>query len=91
MPSRAPVAPIGGARVTGQVTGLTGSELRLMLRSGRSVSINIRTAEARGMVPMIYKGEFLQVQGSMAGQSSMTAASVIRAKASPSVWSPDIP
>jgi hypothetical protein len=43
------------------------------------------------MVPMIYKGEFLQVQGSMAGQSSMTAASVIRAKASPSVWSPDIP
>ncbi len=91
MPSRAPVAPIGGARVTGQVMGLTGSQLQLRLRSGRSVSINIRTAEARGMMPMIYQGEFLQVQGSMAGHGSMTAASVIRAKSAPAVWSPDIP
>jgi hypothetical protein len=91
VPPHVTVAPIGGARVTGQVMGLTGSELQLRLRSGRSVSVNIRTAEAHGNMPMIYKGEFLQIQGSMAGHGSMTAASVIRAKSAPAAWSPDIP
>jgi hypothetical protein len=83
--------PLGGARVTGQVMGLVGSALQLKLRSGRTVAINLHAARAHAMVPMLYAGEFVQVQGTMTGHGTMTAAAVERAKSAPAVWYPDIP
>jgi len=91
VPSNVLPAPLGGVRVTGRVESLVGPTLLLTLRNGRRMAINLRIAEARGNVPQIYAGEFLQVQGSPAGQGKMTAAAVIRAKSAPAAWSPDIP
>jgi hypothetical protein len=91
IPSNVPPAPIGGVRVTGQVASIVGPTLLLMLRNGRILAINLRIAEARGNVPQIYPGEFLQVQGSPTGQGKITAAAVMRAKSAPARWSLDIP
>ncbi len=91
IPSNLPPAPLGGARVTGQVASIVGPTLLLTLRNGRTMAVNLRIAEARGNVPQFYPGEFLQVQGSPNGQGKMTAAAVIRAKSAPARWSPDIP
>jgi hypothetical protein len=91
VPSNIPPAPLGGTRMTGQVASIVGPTLLLMLRNGRTMAINLRIAEARGNVPQIYPGEFLQVLGSPTGQGRMTAAAVMRAKSAPARWSPDIP
>jgi hypothetical protein len=91
IPSNVRPAPLGGARVTGQVASIVGPTLLLMLRNGRTIAVNLRAAEARGNVPQIYPGEFLQVQGSPNGQGKITAAAVMRAKSAPARWSPDIP
>jgi hypothetical protein len=91
VPSNVLPAPLGGARVTGQVASIVGPTLLLAVRNGRTMAINLRTAEAHGNVPQIYPGEFLQVQGSLAGQGKMVAAAVMRAKSAPARWSPDIP
>jgi hypothetical protein len=77
--------------VTGQITGLVGSALQLKLRSGRTVAVNLHVARAHAMVPMLYAGEFVQVQGTMTGSGRMTAAAVERAKSAPAVWHADIP
>jgi hypothetical protein len=84
-------APLGGARVTGQITGLVGSNLQLSLRSGRTVTVNLRSAQAHDLVPRLYVGEFVQVQGSLTAPATLTAASVMRAKSAPAAWSADIP
>jgi len=91
VPSNLPPAPLGGARVSGQVASIVGPTLLLRLRNGHTMSINLRSAEAHGNVPQIYPGEYLQVQGSAAGTGKMTAAAVVRAKAAPAAWPPDIP
>jgi hypothetical protein len=91
IPSNLPPAPLGGARVSGQVASIAGPTLLLTLRNGHTMAINLRTAEARGNVPQIYPGEFLQVQGTTAGTGKMTAVAVLRAKAAPAAWLPDIP
>jgi hypothetical protein len=83
--------PLGGARVTGQITGLVGSNLQLSLRSGRTVTVNLRSAQAHDLVPRLYVGEFVQVQGSLTAPAALTAASVMRAKSAPAAWSADIP
>jgi hypothetical protein len=91
VPSSKPPAPLGGAMVTGQVEGLAGSALQLRLRNGRTVAINLHVARSHAMVPMLYEGEFVQVQGTMTSPGKMTAAVVERAKSAPAVWHPDIP
>jgi hypothetical protein len=91
VPSNLPPAPLGGARVSGQVASIVGPTLLLTLRSGHTMAVNLRVAEARGNVPQIYAGEFLQVQGSTAGTGKLTAVAVIRAKSAPAAWLPDIP
>jgi hypothetical protein len=90
-PSPVPPRPMGGARVTGQVIGLTGSTARLALRHGRTMVIHLRAAMAAHLVPQIYLGEFLVVQGSLAAPTTMNAAAVTRAKSVPAAWVPDIP
>jgi len=91
VPPTLPPAPLGGARVSGQVASIVGPTILLTLRNGHTMAINLRTAEARGNVPQIYPGEFLLVQGSAAGTGKMTAVAVIRAKSAPAAWPPDIP
>jgi hypothetical protein len=91
VPSNVPPAPLGGMRVTGQAVSIVGPKLQLALRNGRTMAINLRIAEARGNVPQIYAGEFLQVQGRLAGPGKITAAAVMRAKSAPAAWSPDTP
>jgi len=91
IPSNVLPAPLGGARATGQVASIAGPTLLLTLRNGHTMVINLRVAEARGNVPQIYPGEFLQVQGRLAGPGKVTAAAVMRAKSAPAAWSPDIP
>ncbi len=84
-------APLGGARVTGQVTGLVGSILQLSLRGGRTITVNLRAAELHDLVPRLYLGEFVQVQGSLTAPATLAAASVMRAKSAPAAWAADIP
>jgi hypothetical protein len=91
IPSKMLPAPLGGARATGEVASIAGPTLLLTLRNGHTMAINLRVAEARGNVPQIYPGEFLQVQGRLAGPGKLTAAAVMRAKSAPAAWSPDIP
>jgi hypothetical protein len=91
VPSSKLPAPLGGAMVTGQIKGLVGSALQIKLRNGRTVAINLHAARAHAMVPMLYQGEFVQVQGTMTGQGKMTATVVERAKSAPAVWHADIP
>jgi hypothetical protein len=91
VPSRTPPAPLGGGMVTGQITGLVGPTLQITLRSGRTMTINLRTARAHDLVPPIYLGEFVQVQGKITGPGAMTAAAVMRAKSAPAAWFPDTP
>jgi hypothetical protein len=86
-----PPAPMGGARVTGRVTARVGPTLQITLRSGRTVAVNLRAAQAHDLVPLIYPGEFLQIQGSLTGPGTMNAAAVMRAKSAPSAWPADIP
>jgi len=84
-------APMGGARVTGRVTGMVGPTVQITRRDGRTVAVNLRVAKAHDLVPQVYPGEFLQIQGSMTGAGTMTAAAVMRAKSAPSAWPADIP
>jgi len=91
IPSAAPVAPLGGARVTGEITGIIGSGIQLKLRTGRTMAINLRTAKAHDLVPQLYAGELVQVQGHLTSHTAMVAAAVMRAKSAPAAWSPDIP
>jgi hypothetical protein len=55
------------------------------------VAVNLRVAKAHDLVPQVYPGEFLQIQGSVTGPGTMSAAAVMRAKSAPSAWPADIP
>jgi len=89
-PATALPPPLGGSMVTGEVTGLDKTFLRLALRNGQAVVVDFRTAAANHLVPPLYMGEFIQVQGNLTGAGTMTAAAVARAKSAPATWSPDI-
>lgn len=91
LPSAVAPAPLGGAKVTGQITGIVGPTLQLTLRDGRIMAINLRSARAHSLVPPIYPGEFLQVQGRLTGPATMVASAAMRAKSAPAAWPPDIP
>jgi hypothetical protein len=82
---------MGGARVTGRVTAMIGPTVQITRRDGRTVAVNLRAAKARDLVPQVYPGEFLQIQGSVTGPGTMMAAAVMRAKSAPSAWPADIP
>jgi hypothetical protein len=84
-------APMGGARVTGRVTAMVGPTLQITRRDGRTVAVNLRAAKAHDLVPQVYPGEFLQIQGSVTGPGTMSAAAVMRAKSAPAAWPADIP
>jgi hypothetical protein len=84
-------APMGGARVTGRVTAMVGPTVQITRRDGRTVAVNLRVAKAHDLVPQVYPGEFLQIQGSVTGPGTMSAAAVMRAKSAPSAWPADIP
>ncbi len=82
---------MGGARVTGRVTAMVGPTVQITRRDGRTVAVNLRVAKAHDLVPQVYPGEFLQIQGSVTGPGTMSAAAVMRAKSAPSAWPADIP
>jgi hypothetical protein len=86
-----PPAPLGGTRVTGQVAAVKATSLLLTMRSGRSLTIDLRDARASHMVPPVHAGEFVQVQGTPAGAGSMKAAAVAHATSAQSAWAPDVP
>jgi hypothetical protein len=83
-------APLGGARVTGQVTAITGSTLQLALRGNRTISVDLTSVRENHKVGPIMVGEFLQVQGRLSG-ATLNAMAAVRSKSEPSVWAPDIP
>ncbi len=90
IPASAAAAPLGGARVTGKVTVYTGTAVQLTLRDGRSVTVDLNSAQQHHLLGQIVVGEFLVVQGSLSG-GLMTAVSAFRAKSNPNAWMPDIP
>jgi hypothetical protein len=90
IPSRVPPPPMGGAMVTGQISAIVGSNLQLILRNGRSLTVNLRAARAHDLVPPIYQGEFVQVQGTRTADG-LTAAALMRAKSAPAAWPADTP
>ena len=90
VPSAARPAPLGGAMATGRVAAVQGTSVLLQLRTGDTLTIDLRGAQAHHLAVTIYLGEFLQVQGELIGAGILSALSVSRAKAAPSAWSADI-
>jgi len=90
VPPSTTAAPLGGAQVTGQVTSYTGTAAQLALRNGKSITVDLNTAQKNHLAVPIYVDEFLLVQGSLSG-GLMTAVSVSRAKSNPNAWMPDVP
>ena len=90
VPSGTLPAPLGGVRVTGQVTAIVGPTLRLALRNGGTVAINLRAAQSRGRLPLIYAGELVEVQGTRTAGRTINATAVMRAKSAPAKWPADI-
>lgn len=90
VPSRTAPVPLGGARLTGEITAIVGPTIRLALRNGSTVTINLRAARSRGKIPVIYAGELIEVQGTLTTGRTMVAAAVMRAKSAPAAWSADI-
>jgi hypothetical protein len=60
------------------------------LRDGRSITVDLSAAQRNHLLGAIVVGEFLVVQGNLAGDL-MTAVSAVRAKSNPVAWMPDIP
>ncbi len=90
IPSSTPTAPLGGARVTGEVTALSATTAQLALRNGQSITVNLKTAQANHLVGAIFVGDLVVVQGSLSG-GVITAISAHRAKSNPDAWMQDIP
>ena len=90
VPSATPTAPLGGARVSGEVTAINATTAQLALRDGRSITVNLKAAQANHLVGVILVGDFVVVQGSLSG-GLLTAISAHRAKSNPDAWMPDIP
>jgi hypothetical protein len=90
IPPTNPTVPAGGAMVTGEVTAINATAIRLALRDGQSIAVDLSAAQQKHLVGVVFVGEFLTIQGSLSG-GQMTAVSAYRAKSNPDAWMPDIP
>jgi hypothetical protein len=78
-----------GPRIFGTVTSVTGDQIDVQLRSGRSVSVDLTDAvkSFEAVIPSV--GENVEVRGTMRPDGTLAATSMLRAK-TPATWGPDI-
>ena len=83
--SREPAGP----EIFGVVTSVTGNQIVVQLRSGRSVSVDLTDAFKAFQTVIPSVGENVEVRGRIGPDGSLAATSMLRAK-TPATWGPDI-
>ncbi len=78
-----------GPRIFGTVTSVTGDQIDVQLRSGKTVSVDLADARKNFLALTPNVGENVEVRGSIGSGGSLTATSMVRAK-TPPTWGPDV-
>jgi hypothetical protein len=84
-------APAFAGRYSGKIESVDGANVKLRLRSGQILYVDISPAVKKHLATVGVVGQFLQVEGALTAPSMLSAQVVRRVKGDPAGWASDSP
>jgi hypothetical protein len=82
--------PAGGLHeISGTIRGISGTQLVLQLRNGRSVLVDAARAEREQRATALFVARPVNVYGAYTAPGKFTAWAIQRARTNPRTWAPD--